>query len=336
MKSSFNDKLNDKTIQVVKQKVIENTPISEFYQQTNINDEQATQIFHILRRQGFPVFIGENQGHSSYCSYSDYRVQQGYNDVIRTHASSIGIGICADLHLGSIDDCIAYVYGFINYCVKNGITDIIINGDLIEGIEYFKCHNDSGLLRIKPDIYEQLKYVNDALPCVPGITYHFIFGNHDKYSINGIAYDIVKDLRECFGRNDIKVFGCEYGKIQINRDHFRFIHNSMTGLNQSRSKHKQSLSFFGGGHKSEFISDYREVVSYKSVPPLSNKKPRNTKNDDNNVMVFPGFIDFRIEFESDRTAQNLYINDIAFTNPSNPSYCQCVNTNRILNYRVRK
>lgn len=334
MKSSFNDKSNDKIVQVVKKKVIENTPISEFYQQTSLSDEQATQIFHILRRQGFPVFVGKNQGHNSFCSYSTYRALQGYNDIIRTHAKSLGIGICADLHLGSVDDCRAYVYGFINYCVKNRITDIIINGDLIEGIEYFKYHNNSGLLRIKPDIYEQLKYVNEALPYVPGITYHFIFGNHDKYSINGISYDIVKDLKDIFGRNDIKVFGCEHGKLQINKDHFRFIHNSMAGHNQFRSKHKQSLSFFGGGHRSEFISDIKEVVSYKSIPPLSNKKPTNPVED--GVMVFPGFIDFRLEFESDKTVKKLYINDVAFTNPDNPSYCQCVNTNKILNFRVRK
>lgn len=335
MKNNFTDKLLAKKILQAKAMVEENTVICDFYNKMGlVNEEQSAPIFHALRKQGFRIFVGEKQGFPSFCTFSEYKSIQGYNDIIKTNENTIGVAICADLHLGSIDDCIEYVNGLINYCLRNNIHDIIILGDLIEGIEYFKTHNNSSLLRFEPDIYTQLKYVNDVLPQVPGITYHMVFGNHDVYTVNGVSYDIIKDLKNIFGRTDFKVIGCDHGKLQINRDHFKFLHSCMSGVNQTRSKHKQNLTFYGGNHRSEYVTDLNKVSFNKTVPPLSNKKP--SKPIEDGIMVFPGFIDFRIEFESDQTAQNLYINDIAFTNPNNYSYCQCLETKKILNYRVRK
>ncbi|MBO4601386.1 MAG: metallophosphoesterase [Bacilli bacterium] len=334
MKNKVLDKSLENKIQLVKKLVLENTVIPEFYYKTGLSEEQVTQIFHALRRQGFRVFVGLNQDHESFCTFAKYKSLQGYSDIIKTHASSLGVAICADLHLGSFDDNINYVNGMINYCIKNNISNIIILGDLIEGTEYFKCHNNSGLLRIEADIYKQLEYVNEVLPKVPGITYHMLYGNHDLFSESGISYDIIKDLIEVYGRNDFKVIGCEHGKLQINRDHFKFIHSCMSGLNQTRNKHKQNLSFYGGGHRSEYITDLKEVSFYKSVPPLSNKK--SNKPLKNGIMVFPGFIDFRLVFASDGTVQDLYINDMAFVNSSNMSYCQCFDSKPIYNYRARK
>lgn len=118
-----------------------------------------------------------------------------YINAITNYYNSIQINrqrclVIADTHIGRLSNNENYIknhtyenerglFSAYNYALRNGITNVIHLGDLIEGF------SDNTQRKI-PTRLEQIEYLKKVYPYVNGIKTYLLYGNHD---CNLISYD---------------------------------------------------------------------------------------------------------------------------------------------------
>lgn len=99
--------------------------------------------------------------------------------------------IIGDTQIGSKYTQLTYLHHFYNLCEEEGIRDIYHTGDMVEGLKMRTGH-EYELYEVSADDMKQDVILN--YPRRPGITTHFISGNHDASIFKQVGYDICRAI----------------------------------------------------------------------------------------------------------------------------------------------
>jgi hypothetical protein len=134
-----------------------------------------------------------------------------------THHSSkwdgtktIKFAIIGDTHIGSKYTQLTYLNEFYDLCAKKGIPDVYHSGDLTEGLRMRLGHEYEVYEVSADDLRDD---VIENYPARPGITTHFITGNHDASIYKQIGYDIGQAIAKA--RPDMKYLGKDCAVVDL-------------------------------------------------------------------------------------------------------------------------
>lgn len=188
--------------------------------------------------------------------------------------------VISDLHIGSIESDIKLVDLVYEYATKNGINNILICGDVIEG-DYTSSHTSL------KEVDAQVEYFVKKYPYDNNINNFMILGNHDHHSLKYDGYNIAKFIKN--NRYDIIPIGYGQGSVNIKKDNIVLFHKLYDGFKLDINTEKIVLS----GHSHMMKTKLRDIF-WIGIPTLSYKSNDKTKE------VIPGFVDLSIDMEKDR------------------------------------
>lgn len=122
----------------------------------------------------------------------------------------IKFAIMGDTQFGSKYAQISYLHSFYDLCEKEGITDVYHTGDLTDGLK-MRVGHEYELYEVSAD--DMRDDVIKNYPSRPGITTHFITGNHDASLYKQVGYDIGAAIAS--GRPDMNYLGRDCAIINI-------------------------------------------------------------------------------------------------------------------------
>lgn len=187
--------------------------------------------------------------------------------------------VIADLHIGSIDFDIKLADSVYEYAAKNGINNILICGDIMEGDYTSSPTNIKG-------VDSQAEYFVKKYPYDRNINNFAILGNHDHYSLKTEGYNIAEYIKN--NRYDIVPIGHGQGSVNVKQDNIVLFHKLYDGFKLDINTEKIVLS----GHSHMMKTKLRDIF-WIGIPTLSNKSNDKTKE------VIPGFVDLSINIEND-------------------------------------
>lgn len=222
----------------------------------------------------------------SYNSDIYYKLEKGFyvpeeNSVkikIPSSSKEFRCLVTSDLHIGNKDADInlsKYVY---EYASKNEINNILIVGDLIEGV------HSTDIKSIK-DINSQIETFIKKYPYDKNINNYVILGNHDYHSLHHDGLDISKRIID--SRYDIIPIGYGKGIVKL-KDDSLLLQHELSLIDNPNIGSECKLVLVGHGHmmKTKAYENF-----YICVPTLSYDYP------DKNIKVMPGFLDMKISFQ---------------------------------------
>ncbi len=117
-------------------------------------------------------------------------------------------GALADNHACSSEERLEALHTFYHECKKRGIQDMYNAGDLLAGQDVYKGQ-EYELNVFGAD--NQVNYLVENYPCIPGMTTHFVTGNHDYSFYKKIGLDVGIMIAE--RRSDMKYLGIFQGDV---------------------------------------------------------------------------------------------------------------------------
>ena len=188
--------------------------------------------------------------------------------------------VIADLHIGSVDSDIKLVDRVYEYAIKNGINNILVCGDNIEG-DYTTTPKN-----IK-DFHSQVEFIIKKYPYDKSIRNFMIFGNHDYHSLYHNNFDISKTIKN--SRYDIIPVGYGQGNVNVKNDNIILFHKITDSFKPTINGEKIVLS----GHSHMMKTKLKDIF-WIGIPTLSYKSNDKTKD------IIPGFVDLIIDLENNR------------------------------------
>ena len=218
-------------------------------------------------------------------------VHAGVNIITDINSTSYTALVISDMHFGSgfeLEGAMDKIYDF---CIRMGIHNIIIAGDILDGT----------FNKIPPrisDPYEQIEYFSKVYPFDKSIINFALLGNHD--------YSILKETGQDFSsfldsyRHDIVSLGYGCGRLNIKND-FIGLKHTIKGVS-SEFIDKSNLLLLG--HKHNFKSTISGKTQNIYVPSLSNLCLYKDGYDG-----LPGALLLKIAFDND-IISTVYINQL--------------------------
>lgn len=191
--------------------------------------------------------------------------------------------VISDLHIGSIYERQDAWNIMMNYCINNGIHNVIVAGNFLDGINRGRAE-----CKIHNNFFEQMMYAVDKYPMDKNIIHFVTFGNHDVDSLVSEGINFSTYLRNY--RHDIIPVGYGYGRINIKNDKILITHPLCLGINNNLDLTSNYLLIKGHHHANKSIIGTNGNCSL-SVPSLSNIFL--TENE-----FLPGAIDLSIKFKN--------------------------------------
>lgn len=185
--------------------------------------------------------------------------------------NTLAFGIIGDTHLGSLyeaKDALQAMYGIFK---SEGIKDVLHGGDLIDGIRVYRgqeyeIHSHGWAA--------QRDHFVKVAPRVPGITTHFITGNHDGSMKTAAGVDVGGELAD--RRPDWHFCGEDYADIEFVTGNGRKFRVSMIHpgggssyaisyraqkiAEQMEGGTKPNLLCIAHFHKADFLPAYRNIA----------------------------------------------------------------------------
>lgn len=122
----------------------------------------------------------------------------------------IKFAIMGDTQMGSKYSQLTYLHEFYDLCAAEGVKDIYHTGDLVDGLKMRTGH-EYELYTVSAD--DMRDDVIKNYPCRPGITTHFISGNHDASIYKQVGYDICSAIARA--RPDMEYLGRDCAVINL-------------------------------------------------------------------------------------------------------------------------
>lgn len=178
---------------------------------------------------------------------------------------TIKFAIMGDTQLGSKYAQITYLHDFYDRCVREGIKDVYHTGDITDGLK-MRVGHEYELYAVSAD--DMRDDVVDNYPCRPGITTHFITGNHDASIYKQVGYDIGQAIANA--RPDMKYLGRDCAVIHITPNCTLELRHPWDGTSYAlsykiqkmieamESDSKPNILAVGHYHKAEYLF-YRNV-----------------------------------------------------------------------------
>jgi len=202
----------------------------------------------------------------------------GKHDVrhrIAFRADSVRIGVCGDLHCGSLYHHEDALVTFARLCVDSGCTMLLCAGDILDGWKVYRGQ-EFELRDVGFDA--QIARAAKTIAALP-LPFKFITGNHDLSFKSLAGVDVGKTLAAACG-SGAEHLGDEQAtldlQIGVARYSVRLVHPGGSGSSYALSYRPQKLveSIQGGDkpdmliighyHKAEFLPSYRNVAVLQS------------------------------------------------------------------------
>ena len=191
--------------------------------------------------------------------------EPGYFKTDWSGATTLKIAIMGDTQLGSKYAQLTYLHHFYNLCESEGIKDVYHTGDLVEGLK-MRVGHEYELYRVSAD--EMVQDVILNYPIRPGITTHFITGNHDASIYKQVGFDIgyaVADKRpdmQYLGRDAAVVYLTPNCKLELRHpwdgSAYAISYKPQKMIEAMESDSKPNILAIGHYHKAEYLF-YRNV-----------------------------------------------------------------------------
>jgi len=164
--------------------------------ETDTIDEIILSIYSLMS-DGYDITV-----HSDWVFYESNNQLNTYS-FMRGEPGKLKLALTGDWHLGSKKQQITRLKEYIQMAYDSGVRNIIISGDVTDGIVVFRGQAEEVYLHT-PD--EQIDYSVEEIPRYEGLHYYAISGNHDHG--HGTGINVVKTIAQ--RRNDITYLG-KYG-----------------------------------------------------------------------------------------------------------------------------
>lgn len=177
----------------------------------------------------------------------------------------IKFAIMGDTQLGSKYTQLTYLHDFYDRCAKEGIKDVYHTGDITDGLK-MRVGHEYELYAVSAD--DMRDDVVKNYPYRPGITTHFITGNHDASIYKQVGYDIGQAIANA--RPDMKYLGRDCAVIHITPNCTLELRHPWDGtayalsykiqkmIEAMESDSKPNILAVGHYHKAEYLF-YRNV-----------------------------------------------------------------------------
>ena len=207
--------------------------------------------------------------------------------------------VISDLHAGSRYENIDYAYEVYNEAIKNGIKDIFISGDVVEGCHanYNRCYDKYSTTT------SQVIHLLKDYPYDKNITNHILLGNHEAFPIIVEGYDMFSDLQN---RSDFEVSGYRSGYYKIKEEYISLKHEISRVINEI-TDNVVLFNFLGHSHQYKCNYDGKYVTF--RVPTCSD-----LEGDTSDVIVNKGYLICEVHFDSLGKASELCVTYKDFEN----------------------
>lgn len=122
----------------------------------------------------------------------------------------VKFAIMGDTQIGSKYTQLTHLHAFYDLCVESGIKNVYHTGDLTDGLK-MRVGHEYELYEVSAD--DMRDDVIKNYPSRPGITTHFITGNHDASIYKQVGYDIGAAIAN--GRPDMVYLGRDCAIVDI-------------------------------------------------------------------------------------------------------------------------
>ena len=178
---------------------------------------------------------------------------------------TIKIAIMGDTQLGSKYSQITYLHEFYDICASEGIKDVYHVGDLTDGLKMRVGHEYELYVTSADDMRDD---VIKNYPARPGITTHFISGNHDASIYKQVGYDICQAIANA--RPDMHYLGKDCAVVHLTPNctlelrhpwdgtAYALSYKVQKAVEAMESDSKPNILAVGHYHKAEYLF-YRNV-----------------------------------------------------------------------------
>ena len=178
---------------------------------------------------------------------------------------TIKIAIMGDTQIGSKYTQWTHLKNFYDICEEEGITDVYHTGDITDGLKMRPGH-EYELYEVSAD--DMLRDVVAHYPKKPGITTHFITGNHDASIYKQVGYDIGEAISR--QRSDMKYLGRDCAVVYLTPNcklelrhpwdgtAYALSYKTQKMVESMESDSKPNILAVGHYHKAEYMF-YRNV-----------------------------------------------------------------------------
>ena len=179
--------------------------------------------------------------------------------------TTIKFAIMGDTQIGSKYAQLSYLHEFYNLCEKEGVKNVYHTGDLTDGLK-MRVGHEYELYEVSAD--DMRDDVVRNYPKKPGITTHFITGNHDASIYKQVGYDIGQAIANA--RPDMKYLGRDCAVINLTPNCTLELRHPWDGtayalsykvqkmIEAMESDSKPNILAVGHYHKAEYLF-YRNV-----------------------------------------------------------------------------
>ncbi len=129
--------------------------------------------------------------------------------VTRTHSGLMVFGLLGDTHLASKYTNEAALDSFYKSLKLEGVEHAFHAGDIMDGVLVYP---GQAFTQYEPSVEGQAKYVEENYPRQPGLTTHFITGNHEEKAYAKVGVDMGKLVK----RDDLEYLGApNYARVNM-------------------------------------------------------------------------------------------------------------------------
>lgn len=245
---------------------------------SDISDDKdmAYSIIDDIRNDGYLIdsFNGEVFQLSKNIKPEVKQVVQEWNG-----CKHIRIGVVSDTHIGNVCTQMSFLHRLYEKFKELGISDVYHCGDISDG--WYPNRSDQIYELFAHGADRQVKYICENYPKIPGITTHFITGNHDYTFVRNTGYNIgpviamMRDDMKYLGHNNVRVWLTPNCDMELNHP----ADGASYAMSYSIQKYIDSMS--GGdkpkillnGHHHKFLTMFYRNIHAIEVPCTEAQTP---------------------------------------------------------------
>jgi len=181
--------------------------LEELCDRMDLSPKRIRELVESAKSQGYTLDIqGPHVGH---------RPKEASEDVrpIAVASNRLIAATISDLHFGSRYHLSAQLADFVRIAYERGVRTITCPGDVLEG-----CYRHAQLELTHHGFHDQANYCAETLPEHPGLSYHFISGNHDQTFSDANGMSVGHALVDVFrsrGRHDFVFHGDRGARLAL-------------------------------------------------------------------------------------------------------------------------
>lgn len=241
------------------------TTIQKLMDKYNLSKRMVLATIEDLKEEGYQIEI--NGDEIRLCK--DIVPQENVIEVDWRGDKIIRFGLIGDTHFNSKYVQITYLHDFYDICVREGVKDIYLAGDIDEGEEMrighkYECYNQGA--------DEHVEEIVKNYPRRNGITTHFITGNHDHSLIKRAGFDIGYAIAA--KRPDMKYLGMSNATVKLTPNCVLELRHPIDGnayalsykpqkmIDAMQGGDKPNVLAIGHYHKTEYLF-YRNIHTFQ-------------------------------------------------------------------------